>query len=288
MKIKKSGSIIIAISLATLLLFSLGLTGFSDDELTGNEILVKVDEKSEDVTQGEMLSIIDFHNVNEDGTESSYRFAALARKKSGEPNRTLIYYLRPEFVRGSIFLSKDTEEGDTKMWLYLSALGQAKELSASKRESSFAGSTLSFEEIGSWSMSEEYNAEITGEPTVEIGNRSVPAYKLELTEKEGAEPQYPKQTIWVARESFVLLRSRNFNAQGELIKEMEVKELTTFEGNTVTRELITTAVKTGASTTVTYVKRGRPEKDIPNSVFAAENLKDFDPTNWGLVEESGN
>jgi len=284
MKFVNRESIYFSIFLAIVLMFSLSVATIAAEDLSGDEVLVKVDEKSENVTQGEMLSVIDFHNVNADGTESSYRFGVLARKKSGEPNKTLIYYLKPEFVRGSIFLSKDTEEGETKMWLYLSALGQAKELSASKKESSFAGSTISFEEIGSWSMSEEYNADIVEETTVEAGNQSVSAYKLNLTAKEGADPQYPNQTIWVGKDNWVLLRSNNFNSEGELVKEMEVKQLTTFEGKTVTKSLVTTAVDSGASTTVTYLKRARPDKDIPDSVFNPGNLKDLDPANWWLDE----
>ena len=284
MNLRNNKSIIPSVFLALVFVFALVSGAIAAEDLSGNEILKNVDNKSQSVTQGEMISIINFQNVNADGTESSYRFGALARKKSGEPNRTLIYYLKPQYVRGSIFLSKDTEEGETKMWLYLSALGQAKELSASKKESSFAGSTISFEEIGSWSMSEEYNAEVAEETTVQVGDQSVPAYKLNLTAKEGADPQYPKQSIWVGKGNWVLLHSENYNSQGELVKEMEVKQLTTFEGNTVTKELVTTAVDSGASTTVTYVKRERPEQDIPDSVFNPDNLKNFDPAKWGLTE----
>ena len=284
MKFQNEKISIISIFLTATLILAFSSVGTWADELTGNDILVKVDQKSESVTQGEMLSIIDFHNVNADGTESSYRFGAVARKKGGEPNLTLIYYLEPQYVRGSIFLSKEPEAGEAQMWLYLSALGQAKELSASKKESSFAGSTLSFEEIGSWSMSDEYNGEIAEETTVQVGDQSVPAYKLNLTAKEGADPQYPKQTIWVGKDNWVLLQSKNYNSEGELEKEMEVKELTTFEGNTVTKELITSVVDSGASTTVTYMKRERPEQDIPDSVFKPDNLKNFDPAQWGLTE----
>jgi len=284
MKSLSRKSIVVSVLLTVVLLFALVAVTVSAEDISGNEILVKVDEKSEKVTQGDLLSIINFHNVNADGTESSYRFGALARKKSGEPNLTLIYYLEPEFVRGSIFLSKNPEEGESQMWLYLSALGQAKELSASKKEGSFAGSTISFEEIGSWTISEEYNAEIAEETTVQVGDQSVPAYRLNLTAKKGADPQYPNQTIWVGKNNWVLLRSKNFNADGELIKEMEVRELTTFEDNTVTKELITTVVDSNASTTVTYVKRARPDKDIPDNVFDPDNLKSFDPAEWGLTE----
>ncbi len=285
MKLRKKNLHILSIFLLAGLIFSFSLVVFAAGGLSGSEILKKVDQKSEMVAQGEMLSILTFENVNADGTEDSYKFGALARKEPGEPNRTLIYYLKPEHVGGTILLTRDTAEGDTKMWLSLPALGgKPKELSASGQESSFAGSTLSREEVGSWTMSEEYEAEILEETTVEVGEESVPAYKLKLTEKEGEDPQFPEQTVWVGKDNWILLRSKNFNDDGELKKEMEVKELTTFEGNTVTEKLITTIVDTGASTTVTYEKRERPDQDIPDSVYDPENLSDFDPEKWGVTE----
>lgn len=278
-------SVTIILLLVTVgMLVAVSVSGFAADDLTGDEILVKVDEQSEIVTRGEILSTLTFENVNPDGTTSSYKFGALARKKDGEPNITLVYYLQPKFVKGSIFLSVENEDGTTDMWLFLPALGQAKQLSTSKKESSFAGSTLSFEEIGSWTMSKEYTGQIVGETTMEVGDKNVPAYKLELTAKEGADPQFPEETIWVGKDNWILLKSKNFNSDGDLVKKMEVKELTTFEGNTVTRQLVTENVDTGASTTVTYIDRERPEQDIPDSVFDSGNLSTFDPKKWGLAE----
>ncbi len=274
----------IAVLLTTVLLLSVSGGVLAAGDLSGSEILEKVDQKSEIVSQGEIMSVLTFNNVNADGTTSSYKFGALARKKKGEPDRTLVYYLQPEFVKGTIFLTKETEEGESRMWLYLSALGEPKELTASKKQSSFADSTLSFEEVSSWSMSEEYNAEIVEETTVQVGDQSVPVYKLQLTAKEDANPQYPTETIWVGKDNWVLLHTKNFNDTGELEKEMKVEELTTFEEKTVTKKLVTTVMDSGASTTVIYEKRERPDQDVPDSVFDPENLGDFDPDKWGLTE----
>ena len=270
--------------LTVIFLLSIGLSSLTADELSGEEILVKVDQKSEVVSQGEILSILTLEDVNADGSTNSMKVGALARQSTDRPDQMLIYFLEPEANRGSIVLSKDTPEGETKMWSYLPALKRKMELSASQKEGSFFGTTLSYKEIGSWSMSETFNAEIVEEVTLDIGDRSVAAYKLQLTEKEGADPQYPRQTIWVGKDNWVLLRSQSFNADGELQKEMEVQELTMFEENTVTEKLVTTVLDSGASTTVIYEKRERPEQDIPDSVFDPEELSNFDPKKWGLSE----
>ncbi|MBS3788658.1 outer membrane lipoprotein-sorting protein [Candidatus Bipolaricaulota bacterium] len=284
MKLRKKNSIVITIFLTAALVLSLSPAVFGAEKLSGNEILVKLDQKSQVVTQGEMLSILTFDDKKPDSPESRLRVGALARRLTDEPRLTLIYFLKPAYMEGSIFLSRDTEEEETKMWLYLSASQKKIQLSASRKEGRFFGTALSFEEIGSWSMSEEYSAESLEETTMEVGEESVSAYKLELTEKEGADPKFPKQTIWVGKDNWVLLQSKNYDDDGELKKEMKVKEMTTFEGNTVTKKLITTIVDTDHSTTVTYESRERPDQDIPDSVFDAENLEDFSPDKWGITE----
>lgn len=284
MSINQKSSCIVSVILSLLLLISVYSVVFAADELSGDEILVKVDRKSQVVTQGEILSILTLKDVNADGSTNDLKIAALARKTTEEPDKTLIYFLQPESNRGSIFLTKDTPEGETRMWSYLPALQRKIEFTGSQKEGSFFGTTLSYKEIGSWSMSEEFTGKITEETTVEIGDKSLPAYKLELTAKEGADPQYPQQTIWVGKGNWLLLRSKSFNNEGDLKKTMEVKELTTFEGNTVTKRLITEVVETGASTTVIYEKRKRPERDIPDSVFDPENLSKFDPEKWVMTD----
>lgn len=284
MKLRKKNSIVMSILLMAVLILSLSPVLFSAEEHSGNEILVKVDRKSKVATQGELLSILTFDDKKPDTPMRRLKVGALARRLTDEPSRTLIYFLEPGYMEGSIFLSKDTEERGTRMWQYLSASQKKIELSSSLKGGRFFGTTLSFEEIGSWSMSEEYTAENVGETTVEVGERSLPAYKLELTEKEEADPKFPSQTIWVGKDNWILLKSKNYDADGELKKEMKVKELTTFEGNTVTKKLITTIADTGHSTTVTYEKRERPDQDIPDSVFDSENLEDFSPKKWGITE----
>lgn len=276
--------LIMLVILTTSLISSFGVGVFGAEGLTGNDILVKVDQKSEMVTQGEILSIVTLDDVKPDGTTTTLKFAALARKTVDSPDRTLTYLLAPENFKGSIFLSRDTAEGESRMWSYLPAAGRKIEIPSSQEGGSFFGTAITYEEIGSWSLGEAYNAEIVEETTVEIEGESLPAYRLNLTGKEGADPRFPTETIWVSKDSWVLLHTKSFNASGELQKEMKVLELATFEGNTVTQKLVTTEVETGHSTTVIYEKRARPDRDVPDSVFDPENLSSFDREKWGLVE----
>lgn len=284
MSIDQKSSFFFSVVLSLLLLLSAHSFVFAADDLSGDDILVKVDRKSQVVTRGDILSILTLKTKKADGTTTNLKFGALARKTTEEPDKTLMYLLQPEFNKGSIFLTKDTPEGETRMWSYLPALQRKIEFTGSQKEGSFLGTTLSREEIASWSLSEEFTGKIVEETTVEIGDQSLPAYKLELTAKEGADPQYPQQTIWVGKGNWLLFRTKNYSAEGKLKAKMEVKELTTFEENTVTKKLIKELVEISESTTVIYEKRERPERDIPDSVFDPENLSEFDPEKWGMTD----
>lgn len=283
MKVGRKTLVLITVSLAFALFLTLGIQSLGQESITGEEILIKADDQQEKISQGDVISILSFENVNPDGTETNFRFGSLAKKEPGEPNYTLIYYLEPEDVSGSIFLSRETEKG-TEMWLLLSAFPTPKKLPSSQQQGSFAGSNLTFQEIGSRNMSERYSAELVDETDLTIDGESVPAYVLETEVKEDATAKYPRGKVWVGKDNWLILKSENYNSDGELARVMEVKELSTFEEKAVTKKLVAESQLDKSSTTVTFEKRERPEKKIPKSVFNSDNLADFDPSEWGITE----
>lgn len=272
----------IAVGLVFALFVALGAGALSQESITGDEILTKVDEQQEKISQGDVISILTFEIVHPDGTETELKFGSLAKKEAGEPSYTLIYYLKPEDVAGSIFLSRETEEGGSEMWLSLSAFPQPKKLPTSQKQGSFADSNLTFQEIGNRNMSERYNAELVKETELSIKGKSVPAYLLETELKEDASAKYPRGKVWVGKDNWLILKSEDQNEDGELERVMEVKELGTFEGKMVTQKLTAKNLLDESSTTVTFQKRERPEEKIPVSVFDPENLTEFDPKKWGI------
>lgn len=274
----------IAVGLALALILTFGLAVIGQEAITGDEILKNVDEQQEKITQGSVTSILTFRVVHSDGTETKQKFGSLAKKEPGKPNKTLIYYLQPEDVAGSIFLSRETEEGGSNMWLMLSAFPQPKQLPTSEQQGNFANSDLTYQEIGDRNMSERYNAELVEETELTIDGESVPAYVLETELKEDATANYPSGKVWVGKDNWLVLKSKDRNEDGKLERIMKVEKLGTFEGKTVTQKLTAENVLEGSSTTVTFEKRERLEEKIPSSVFDPENLPEFDPKKWEIKE----
>ena len=273
---------LLLVALLTLALLC-GVVTVIGEELSGNEILTRVDQEAQFLSKGSMITTLRFENAYSDGTTSANRFASLSKQVEEGAEYSLIYFVGPEDVEGTIFLSvKPGPDEDSRMWLYLPALGMAKELVAEQQEQSFAGSTFSYQDVGSRDMEDKYDAELIGEETLVVGDESRLVYVLALTAKPDAEIDYPTAKMWVDKEGFLMLRTENYNAEGNLEWMMEVTKLGEFEGKVTADQMIASNVLDESSTTITFLERVRPEEELPDSVFGSENLASFDPAIYGL------
>ena len=211
-------------------------------------------------------------------------FGMLGQQLDGEPERTLIYFKEPEDVQGTFFVSINPEDEDARLWLYLPALGQAKELVSEQQEQSFAGSTFSYREAGGESVSDEYSAQIVREDSIQIDNQEMACYLLNLTAKPDADVDFPTERMWVDKDSWLVLKIESYNELGNLERTMEVLTLGEFDGLVVADVTVAVDVLEGNSTTITFLDRRRTEEGIPPEVFDPENLSNFDPAEWGFAD----
>ncbi|MCK4393234.1 outer membrane lipoprotein-sorting protein, partial [Candidatus Bipolaricaulota bacterium] len=79
-------------------------------------------------------------------------------------------------------------------------------------------------------------------------------------------------------------KSEDYNETGNLEKTMEVLKLGEFEGSATAYQIIAKDVLEGSSTTITFWERRRPDEEISDDTFDAENLDSFDPTVYGLID----
>ena len=263
-------------------IFMIGALGAMAAGLTGDEILQKVDDEAASLAAGSLISVVQFDNVYADGTSASNAFAGMGKKNEGQPEESLIYFNQPEDVAGTIFLSVKPVGEDAHMWLYLPALGMSKELVADQQEQSFAGSTFSYKDMGNRSYANKYAAELVGEESLTIMDEQRVCYVLAFTARPDAGADYPTGKAWVDKESFLMLKSEDYNESGNLERTMDVLALTTFDGQLLAGKMLATNALDNSSTTITFVKRQRPESEIPESVFDSENLATFDPAAYGL------
>lgn len=263
-------------------LFSVALLGVTVAALTADEIMDMVDAEADAQAAGSMISIMRFDNVYGDGTTGSNLFGSLSI-----PNRSLIYFMEPVDVAGTIFLTHESDEDDVdaQLWLYLPFIGQAKELvSEDERGGSFAGSALSYSDISDRDGRSDYDATLLGEENIVIGDQTRTVYKIESTAKPDVDVDNPRSIVWIDTEFLIMLKVESYNDLGNVDTTMDVRALGEFEGKLTVSEMLATNHSDDSTTTITILEQRRPDVEISEDVFLAENLNSFDAILWGFAE----
>jgi len=249
--------------------------------LTGPQILQKVEEKGGmGGTQGELISDVKFDIIGKDKKTATNEFRFISKRKHGEPDKLLVAFVKPDDVRGTLFLSIKPQGKDADLWLYLPALGAVKQLvNTQERKGSFAGSNLSFEDLGSgFKYSESYTAdEKVTEEKIKIGDKEYTTYVLTLRvkkEKEKTE-DYPLRKMWVEKTEFVVLKGEGYNKTNKLETVFEALALGKFEDDTVPDKVLIKNILDGSQTTITFMMRKRPAQPLPENLFDPNNLKNL-------------
>jgi hypothetical protein len=248
--------------------------------LTADEILDRMSEEADILAAEGMVSIIRFDNAFGDGTTGSNLFGSLA-----VPGRSLIYFIEPFDVAGTIFLTHEAEHEDetARLWLYLPMLGIPKELvSEEDRGGSFAGSALSYSDLADREGRTDYDAELLGEDELVVGDEPRTAYRIESTAKPEADVNDPRTVIWVDTEFSILLKMESYNDLGHLSTTLEVVALGEFEDRLIAVEMLATNQSDNSTTTIAVLAQRRPASSVPDEVFSPENLSNFDPSTWGF------
>ncbi len=280
---------ITAITALVALLLTMSVGWLGAQPLTGNDILERASNAGSITALGNRISLMDFNITDSTDLKITRKFATFSKREESQPNRLLIFFLEPELERGTIFLSVDPENtGDqARFWLFLSALGQAKELVSSEdRNSGFAGSNLSNDQIGTGlDFSEDYTAEVVGEGTLsvtwegELQERM--AFRLELSQLPEANVDFPSGTAWVDMETFVVLKAELNNANGQLAQMTTVDNFVQFNDDIEPNLIVIDDVLENGKTEIIISERQQLE-NLPDEIFMVENLAEFDPAEFGI------
>jgi hypothetical protein len=263
-----------ALTMMTVLMAGIAAMG-----LTADEILDRMEEEADKLTEGSLITTMGFQNTYRDGTTSGNTFGSLSSE-----DYTLLYYIEPRSVAGTIFLMQEIDDGDdSRMWLYLPLLGIPKELvSDDERGGSFAGSSMSYDDLGGGSEQNDFNTTLIGEAPLAIGDETRTVYVIESIAKEGVDTDTSRSIRWVDTEAFISLKSESYNDLGNLSSIMEVLSLTEFEGRLTAESRLRTDVLDESTTLITISDFHRPISEFSTELFLPENLPEFDPITWGF------
>lgn len=157
---------------------------------------------------------------------------------------------------------------DDSIYLYYPDAEELIRMQGSALRQGMLGSDISYEDMtGGKDRLSQYETELTGEETI-LGHD---CYVLTLTATTRTVP-YPKEIVWIDKESFIVMKGEYYTKSGRLLKEMEVLETGFFglyEVGTVSR--ISDTMKSD-SETIMVIEELEIDVRISDDIFSLDEL----------------
>ena len=148
--------------------------------------------------------------------------------KAGD--RTLVRFSYPNDIKGTGLLVWEHPEGEDERFLYLPALGRVRRIAGQEKQESFAGSDLSYEDIGGRELA-DYSYSFSDENatwTAPDGSKH-PAWALESRAKD-RDADYPRSVSLVLKDRFIVVHADTYNPRNERAKVFDVRKMDRIDG----------------------------------------------------------
>ncbi len=181
------------------------------------------------------------------GFTSERKFKMYTIEVPDDGDKRLVNFLEPRDLAGMVSLTYSHGLEPDDQWIYMPALRRTKRLAARDKSGSFAGSELSFEDIGTWEVKKytyKYIKDelLDGKPTFVVEN--TPAYPYS---------SYKMIKEWVDQEIYHPLRLLYHDSNGRPLKEMRFYDYKKFAGKYWRpMKMVMTNLRTGAVSTIVW------------------------------------
>lgn len=233
------------------------LPAFAADELSGREILKRVD-KNQFLDHAIVKATMIIHGRSGARTITSKSWASGKDKSFSE-------YLSPAREKGKKMLKL----GD-KLWIYTpEPHDRIIAISGHLLKQSVMGSDLSYEDMMSNdSMEEDYDARVIGNETID----GRPCIVLELTARR-SDVSYYKRKVWVDSERWITLKTDLMAKGGKLLKRLTTKDVFKLEKRWYPKEVYFKDMLTKGGGTEYHINSIDLKSKIPARKFTKASLR---------------
>jgi outer membrane lipoprotein-sorting protein len=204
MKTRVSASLLPALLLAAIAAALLGpsTTAFAEEALSGDEILRRADEVMSAPRDQDVQATL-----------------VLVDKDGNRKERTLRMYQKGAETRLARFLSPADQKGisvlslpDGSIYLYLPAYQKVKRIASSVKNTSFAGTDFTYEDMEAWRYADSYAAELVRTETE--------CWVLRLTPRPGVSDDWAHLLMWIRRDNNVPITVEYCDAKGAVERRL--------------------------------------------------------------------
>ena len=194
---------------------------FSQENLTAKQIA----ERSFNATKVAGYEAVSTMTIiDSKGRERTRNIAGISKLvDNNKTEKRLMRFISPAEVKGTGLLTYDYENKDDDMWLFMPALRKTRRIVSSEKSKNFMGSEFSYADMTPPALN-DFTYKILGEEDVE----NISCWKIELTpvnENIADENGFSKRISYIGKSDFVIRKSIYYDLDGELLKELTVKEI---------------------------------------------------------------
>jgi hypothetical protein len=160
------------------------------------------------------------------------------RGTGSKGDRTLLRFLYPNDIKNTALLVWEHIDADDERFLFLPALGRVRRIAGAEKQESFAGSDLSYEDIGGRDVSDYTYSFVDRNAawTAPDGSKQ-PAWQLESRAKD-PDADFPRSVSLVLKDRFVIVHADTYNRRNERAKVVDVIRLERVDGIWTVLELV--------------------------------------------------
>jgi outer membrane lipoprotein-sorting protein len=152
--------------------------------------------------------------TDQDGSQKTREMVMLQKGR----DKRLVRFIAPADQRGIAFLSLP---GDLQ-YLYLPAFNKVRRIASSVKNTNFAGTDFTYEDLEAVKWSTRW--------TAVIKSRDADTTVMELTAKPGVSSDYSRQQVTIRNDNFYPIRVEYYDRSGNLSKVLVRSELKQLKG----------------------------------------------------------
>jgi outer membrane lipoprotein-sorting protein len=203
---------------------------FAEAQMSAAQILTKVDthlNAAKDQTLATTITLID------KAGKTSVRTMSLIQKGS---DKRLVKFLSPADQKGIGFLSLPNDN----LTVYLPAFGKTRKIASSVKNTKFAGTDYSYEDMEAKKYSDKWTPKLL---KTEGGN-----YVLELSPKSGVVTDYSKLIMYARTTDCYPVKIEHYDKGGKLYKTINASKIEKVGNYLIGKETLMTDHKAGTKT----------------------------------------
>jgi outer membrane lipoprotein-sorting protein len=182
----------------------------------------------------------------------------MSMKQKGSDKR-YVKFLSPADQRGIAFLSLPNDV----MYIYLPAYAKVRRIASHVKNTSFAGTDFTYEDMEAINFSQKYDAQLL--------RKEDNSYVVQLTPKAGIRSDYSKLIIWIRTDIFFPIKIEMYDRGGKLYKVMTRSDIEKVDGYWVAKTSEMKNLKAGKSSKM-IMQDIKFDSGLSDSIFTKQYL----------------